>query len=215
MLLVINVKSAIIFIAYFFIQGERIMKQSAKVEIIKSFKELLNEKSIDKITVKEICEHCNVNRQTFYNHFTDIMDVFKFLFHKEVSLEIAQNRTFETWTNGYLATMKYLENNSKMILHVYKSSYWSEANIYFTNLSNRLLCDVVEECIQKVGVELNEKDKNFVVNFYRHIFNGLLIDWISEGMEEAPEIVLKKLLYMITGSIPRSIANFVKGEIRK
>ena len=191
------------------------MKQNAKGEIINSFKELLNKKSIDKITVKEICEHCEVNRQTFYNHFTDIMDVFKFIIFEEISSEIAQNRTFETWSGGFLATMKYLKKNSKMILHIYKSSYWTEANNYFTNLTNRLLYDVVEECVEKMGVELKDKDQNFIINFYRHVFNGLMIDWVSEGMEEEPEVILRKLLMMITGSIPRSVDNFVKQEMRK
>lgn len=191
------------------------MRQNAKSAIIDSFKQLLNKKSIDKITVKGICEHCDVNRQTFYNHFTDIMDVFKFIFFEELSIEIAQNRTFETWGGGFLATMNYLKKNSKMILHVYNSSYWPEANTYITDLSNRLLDDVVEECVEKMGVKLKDKDQKFIVNFYRHVFNGLMIDWISEGMKEEPEIILKKLLIMITGSIPRSVAAFVKEEIKK
>ena len=97
-----------------------------------------------------------------------------------------------------------------MILHVYKSSYYPEANTYFTNLSRRLLDDVVEECVEKMGVNLKDKDQNFIVNFYRHVFNGLMMDWVSEGMEEEPEIILKKLLIMIKGSIPRSVAAFVK-----
>ena len=191
------------------------MKQNAKAAIIDSFKQLLNKKSIDKITVKGICENCYVNRQTFYNHFTDIMDVFKFMFYEELSKEIAQNRTIETWNGGFLATMNYLKKNSKMILHVYKSSYWPETNTYVTNLSIRLLDDVVEECAQKMGVKLKDKDKNFIVNFYRHVFNGLMIDWVSEGMEEEPETILKKLLIMITGSISRSVAAFVKEEIKE
>ncbi|MGV8983803.1 TetR/AcrR family transcriptional regulator [Clostridium sp.] len=189
------------------------MKKNAKTSIIDSFKQLLNKKSIDKITVKEICEHCDVNRQTFYNHFTDIMDVFKFIFLQELSIEIAQNRTFENWGDGFLATMNYFKKNSKMILHVYNSSYWPEANNYLTDLSNRLLEDVVEECVEKMGVKLKDKDKNFIINFYRHVFNGLLIDWVSQGMDEEPEIILKKLLIMITGSIPRSVAAFVKEDI--
>lgn len=191
------------------------MKQNAKAAIIESFKELLNKKSIDKLTVKGICEHCDVNRQSFYNHFTDIMDIFKFVFFNELSIEIAQNRTFETWSGGFLATMNYLKKNSKMILHVYNSSYWPEANNYFTNLSNGLLEYVVDECVEKIGVKLNDKDKKFIVNFYRHVFNGLMIDWVSEGMDEEPEVILKKLLIMITGSIPRSVAAFVKEEIRE
>jgi hypothetical protein len=42
-----------------------------------------------------------------------------------------------------------------------------------------------------------------------------MIDWVSEGMEEDPEVILNKLLIMITGSIPRSVAAFVKEEVKK
>lgn len=188
------------------------MKHNAKVLIINSFKELLSKKSIDKITVKAVCEHCGVNRQTFYNHFTDIMDVFKFIFFKELSIEIAQNRTFETWGSGFLSTMNYLKENSKMILHVYNSSYGYEFNIYFTGISKDLLEVVVDECVKRAAVELNDKDYKFIIDFYRHVFNGLIIEWVSEGMKEEPEIILERLLTMITGSIPRSVAAFVKEE---
>jgi probable dihydroxyacetone kinase regulator len=191
------------------------MKHNAKAAIIETFKQLLNKKCMDKITVKEICEHCDLNRQTFYYHFTDIMDIFKFILYEELSAEIAQNRTFETWEGGFLATMKYLEKNSKMILHVYNSSYCSEVTTFFVDISNRLLVDVVEECVEKMGVKLKDKDQNFIVNFYRHVFNGLMMDWVREGMEEEPEIILKKLLIMIQGSIPRSVDAFVKEEMKK
>lgn len=189
------------------------MKKDGKSAIVDSFKELLNKKSIDKITVKAICEHCNVNRQTFYHHFTDIMDVFKFIFYKELSAEIAQNRTFETWQGGFLATMNYLKRNSKMILHVYNSSFRPETNTYIASLSRRMMDNVVEECVEKMGVKLDERDQEFIVNFYRYLFEGFIIDWVSDGMEEEPELILKRLLIMITGSIPRSVAAFVKQDI--
>ncbi|MGI5985928.1 MAG: TetR family transcriptional regulator [Clostridiales bacterium] len=185
------------------------MKQRAKEAIISSFKELLTKNSIDKVTVKDICQHCGVNRQTFYYYFTDIMGIFKYVIFKELSADVAQNRTFETWEGGFLATMNYLQNNSKMILHIYNSSYWPEANAYFSSLSSKLLSDVVDECVENLGVQLPEKDKTFIVNFYRHVFNGLMIDWVNEGMEDDPQTVLKKLLLMISGSIPRSVAAFV------
>ena len=190
------------------------MRQHAKIAIIESFKELLNKQCIHKITVKEICEHCSVNRQTFYYYFTDIMDILKFMIYEELSIEIAQNRTFETWGGGFLATMNYMKKNSKMILHVYNSLYWNEANTYFTNFSNKLLDDVVIECAEKMVVKLSEKDELFIVNFYRHVFNGLIIDWISQEMEGEPEVILKKLLIMITGSISRSVSAFAKEAIK-
>ena len=48
-------------------------------------------KSMDRITVKEICKHCNVNRQTFYNYFINIMDIFKVMLYEDLSAEIGQN----------------------------------------------------------------------------------------------------------------------------
>lgn len=191
------------------------MKQKAKAAIMHSFKKLLNKKTIDKITVKSICEHCGVNRQTFYIYFTDIMDVFRVTFYEELSEEIAQNRTFETWGGGFLATMNYLKKNAGMLLHVYNSSYRTEANAYFTSLSSRLLDDVVDECLEKMGVKLKEKDRKFIVNFYRHVFHGVIMDWVTEGMEDEPEIIHKKLSIMIAGSIPRSVDAFVREETNK
>lgn len=191
------------------------MKQHAKTAIINSFKDLLNKQYIDKITVKEICKHCEVNRQTFYYYFTDIMGIYKVIVFEELSAEIAQNRTFETWEGGFLATMNYLKKNSKMMLHVYNSSYWPEANTYFTNFTNKLLDDVVTECVLKMGVKLCDKDQVFIVNFYRHVFNGLIIDWVSERMEREPKVILRKLLAMIEGNIYRSVATFSKEYIKE
>lgn len=190
------------------------MKQHAKTAIINSFKDLLNKQSIDKITVKEICKQCDVNRQTFYYYFMDIMDIFKFIVFEELSAKIAQNRTFETWEGGFLTTMDYLKENSKIILHVYHSSYWPEANMYFTNFTNKLLDDVVTECALKMEVKLSDKDEVFIVNFYRHVFNGVMIDWVSDGMEIEPQIILRQLLVMITGNISRSVEIFAKESIK-
>ena len=67
------------------------MRRNARTALMDSFKDLLMMKSMDRITVKEICEHCNVNRQTFYNYFINIMDIFKTMLYEDLSAEIGQN----------------------------------------------------------------------------------------------------------------------------
>jgi len=43
--------------------------------ILDVFTRLLEEKDLQKITVKEICEDAHINRSTFYNHFEDVYGV--------------------------------------------------------------------------------------------------------------------------------------------
>ncbi len=188
------------------------MRTSSTIAIENTFKKLIVTQSIDKITVTEICEICHINRQTFYNHYSDLFDIFQQLFKRELFEEIAQNRTVDTWHGGFLATMHYLKSNARMLLHVYDSSYRLQTNLYFIELSNVLLEHVVAECMKKKNVDLSEQDCRFIINFYRHVFKGMMMDWVNEGMKDDPEDLLKKLQIMINGSIPRSVEAFAEEE---
>lgn len=43
--------------------------------IANAFVSLSKTKNVDKITVKDLVEVCNISRQTFYYHFQDILEV--------------------------------------------------------------------------------------------------------------------------------------------
>ena len=40
---------------------------------------LLTEKYVKKLTVKDIVEECHITRQTFYYHFADIPEMFRWI----------------------------------------------------------------------------------------------------------------------------------------
>ena len=48
-----------------------------------SLKKLLEKKTLDKITVKDITDDCGVNRQTFYYHFHDVYDLVEWILQKK------------------------------------------------------------------------------------------------------------------------------------
>ena len=51
---------------------------------------LLEEKSIDKITVKDICERCEINRNTFYYYFSDIYEVLEAMIEYETEQSLKE-----------------------------------------------------------------------------------------------------------------------------
>ncbi len=49
----------------------------SKMVLRESFIQLLSEKDISQITIKEICENADVNRATFYAHYSDQYDLMR------------------------------------------------------------------------------------------------------------------------------------------
>ncbi len=54
-----------------------------------AMKELILEKPFEKITVSDICEHCGMNRKSFYYHFQDKYDLVNWIFLVGFMEEIA------------------------------------------------------------------------------------------------------------------------------
>ena len=63
--------------------GGRIAETATRERIAEALLELMKKKNIDKITVKDVVDHCNITRQTFYYHYQDMMDVFEWICRKK------------------------------------------------------------------------------------------------------------------------------------
>ena len=55
-----------------------------KYTIMAAFAQLLEERPMNKITVKDIVDRCDVNRNTFYYHFQDIPSLLREMMETQV-----------------------------------------------------------------------------------------------------------------------------------
>ena len=62
--------------------------------IVKAFKELLEEKDYEKISISDITRRAEINRKTFYYHFTDIHDLVVWAFDNEAVEHMNMLRQF-------------------------------------------------------------------------------------------------------------------------
>lgn len=56
-------------------KGKDYRTRVTKMLIRKAFTDMLKEKPIQSITIKELCETAGINRGTFYSHYSDIYDL--------------------------------------------------------------------------------------------------------------------------------------------
>ena len=98
-------------------------KATTKIAIAFAFKELLLEKPLDKITVNDIAEKCEMNRQTFYYHFHDILELTEWICEEDAERALKENRTYDTWQEGFLAIFNMIKKDKAFIANFYKYGF--------------------------------------------------------------------------------------------
>ena len=89
------------------------MKRSEKTkqQLAHILKELMETKPLEKISVQEVTEKAELNRQTFYYHFEDIYDLLKWTLERE-AIELLYDREEESlWKEGFRDLLLYLDKN--------------------------------------------------------------------------------------------------------
>ena len=97
--------------------------------LIQAFRELLEEKPFEQITVNELCERARTRRATFYKHFKDKYDFMDFML-RQLRLELMQDASgklqSETPQEYYRALidlgLDFVQQNCKMLLNMINSS---------------------------------------------------------------------------------------------
>lgn len=171
-----------------------------------SLKKLLQEKSLDKITVVDIVKDSNINRQTFYYHFQDIYDLVEWVLTEENLETLGGKATYLTWQQGYWSILNYIKENKQFILNIYYSSNSNTLTRYLYDTTYRLLINVIDEKAKDMKVK--EEDKAFIANYYKYGFVGMTLEWIGSGMKEDPQKMVERLSVLIHGDIIKALMRF-------
>ena len=182
------------------------MSQTTKRAIADALKRLLLKMPLDKITVTNLAEECEINRQTFYYHFQDIYDLIEWMCLDEASKALAGKKTYDTWQQGLLQIYDAVRENKPFIVNVFRSVSREQMEQYLYKLTYDLVIGVVEE--QCVGMNVREEDKRFIADFYKFAFVGLMLDWIRGDMREDPNRIVDRLSVLIHGDIRRALEKF-------
>lgn len=178
------------------------MSKSTKELIFQSFLEVLSTKPFDKITVRDIVENCNMNRNTFYYYYADIYELLEEMFKLEFSeIKINNNNTIRL----RLAFSKLLEtsySNKKIIKNICASKSYD----YLESFMFKSTKSIITEYIQAVAepYEINESYVDFISSFYHYGITETLSEWYRTGMQETPKEMLRRftvVLYGIQSSI--------------
>ena len=186
------------------------MSQTTKRALEASLKNLLLQKPLEKITINDIAEDCGISRMTFYYHFKDIYDLIEWACEEDASRALAGQKTYDTWQQGFYQLFQMVLDNRPLILNAYHSISREQVERYLYRLTYNLLIGVVEE--KAKGMSVREEDKQFIADFYKFAFVGIMLDWIKSHMKEDPQQIIYKLNTLIKGSFRKALEDYQSGN---
>lgn len=117
--------------------------------------EMLQERPLSKISVRELCSRADINRSTFYIHYKDIYDLFDFLEQEAVDqvTQYMKHRVNRDKQEDAMADLlTYLRDNASLHATLMRSSLTYDDRVRET------VFQVYLKYYQDIGKELSEKD---------------------------------------------------------
>lgn len=183
------------------------MAQMTKRALAAALKELLKKKPLDKITVTDITEACEVNRQTFYYHFQDIYDLLDWTLQEDARHLVANKINLDNWEESIAALFVYMQENRMLVLNAFHSIERDTLEKEVFKLLSPLLHRLFSA--QEGFDRLSEADQDFIVSVYGLGITGLFLRWIGANMMSPPEPMIRQLYRLMGGSLQGVVQRFL------
>lgn len=160
-----------------------------------AFKDLLEKKKFEEITIQELCDKAVIRRATFYTHFIDKYDFFSYFIRQQRDIfSSSWKGNIEKNKNEYFIFMHeklidYIVNHKTMIDHVINSNAFP---ILLSLLSDLVYEDVRLELETDSSLPENVKVE-IVAAFYSGGFIRLLQKWIISKEKKSIEQYKKEV----------------------
>ena len=162
-------------------------KREVKVLLADSFKELVMQKPVEKITIKEITDRAGVIRVTFYNHFQDKYELLEWICREEIvsptRVLLQNNMQREAVMFLFTAILK----NKEFYSHVARL----QGQNSFSSIIHQLIAESIEEYLSPRFKGKSGKypwlTGKWLADYYSQDMTFILMSWIGQDMKVAPE----------------------------
>ena len=152
---------------------------NAKLDLAEALCQLLETKTLEKITVKDIVARCGVNRQTFYYHFHDVYDLMRWIFEREAA-NLAQTvrDAGGDWRQELHTITDVLRSKRHLVINAYRSVNRRDLERYLMQGYGPVIRRIVDQAA--VGLDVGQEDLEFVSRFYAR---GVRLDRVRHAGE--------------------------------
>jgi len=153
-----------------------------KMVIKNSFIKLLKKQPVNKITVKDVCELAEINRATFYKHYTDCFDLLKQIEDEMITDldQLVQELPHKNHTDMFRKMFSKIKEDGELYITI-ASEY---GDTTFPNRILNLCYEQANPSIESQFPNMTKTKQEWLYYFSASGCSGILNHWINTGMKE-------------------------------
>ncbi len=185
------------------------MTMGTKQKIVREFFALLEEKPADKITVSELCQRCNISRNTFYYHFSDLHALFDDVVKASEESLLARSTDVEGIQSNLRDALVFTRKRSRAISRIWESDFRDDVMPRLHDSIQRYMQSVVKS---RVGSDvLSESDLELIAHLLACLIDGIMYNAMGDADYDFDKVV-DRGCELLRGSIDHMIANAREGQ---
>jgi len=185
-------------------QEDRRVRKTKKV-LREGLAELLMEKSIQNITVKELTDKADVHRSTFYSNYKDIYDLYEQMedtVTQEISHILSAEYNFDTIA-FFSILFRYIADNKKVCRLVFGQNV---SNSFLKRILSLLEVSCVDCWRKEFNLTIPDESLKPYAHFILSGSLGLVGEWVASDFER-PEAEIMIILADIDDNFRKFIKN--------
>lgn len=170
--------------------------------------QLLENKDLEYITVKEICKKAGVNRSTFYLHYENIDDLMSeaieymdkcfFSYFKcnaddlvgQISRSDLKDLVFIT-SDFLQPYLKFIKEHKSMFLASFRNPKVMQTDIRFENMKRY----IIEPIMSRFSIA--DEDKRYLISYYINGIMTIIKEWVISDCQDSINKIIKIIDYCV------------------
>lgn len=175
------------------------MPADMKETIAQAARTLLMTHRVKKLTVKNLVEQCHITRQTFYYHFADIPELFRWMLERQTEQML---REIQSKGDPEEGLRYFFAMASQLAPHIQRgmdSSYRAELEPMLRQYLQRFFFLLAEN--RQYYAQCSVAEVKIISRYHSLAVLGLLQEWTPQDAEQLDQIV-HTVYHLMTDGIP-------------
>ncbi|MGN7479294.1 TetR/AcrR family transcriptional regulator [Solibacillus silvestris] len=162
---------------------------------------LLKEKSLENISIAELCRIAEINRGTFYLHYKNVHGVFERYFNEIVkdlktSYEIPYDLTRDN-ISDLTPEMIQIFHHVKKYEPFYRIVLDDRIPINYYKMLFETIRSFIHSCHNRHLIDMNDEQLSFFISYSANAIIGLILQWHNDDYRQSPEKLNNYLMTII------------------